>query len=332
MKKIFFLFIFLLFASNSWAKDWDSRLIQAPQLAYSGQTTQAENLIKQYIDEHPEDPNGLFVQAIVLDWKANLNAAQGDQFNKQLLEIYKKANDLAFQRWHFDPDNIDRMIDLGNSYLFLGRKYSDLGNWLKAVLTGKKCQKYLEKAYKIDPSRKDALLTLGGFHYLAGTVTGPVASLKGVLGIHGSKEQGLREVKEATQGLHPFIWDAEFALMFLYRDFEKNQDEALKALVPLEKQFPNNAEIKYKKAQIIEAQDKAKGANSFFELAKWCEANKTVCHQNYIFLSYLNAAKLKRDTNQTPQAKELFAKAKAQDTKLNSDLTKEVDENLANLK
>ncbi len=308
-KIIFTVFFVLLMSPNLRAREWDSRLIEASQLAYQGNASQAEALINQYIAENPIDPNGFYVKVVVEEWKAAVSGKNPSSVQREVLKLYEKASDIAFQVWNQDQENIDKMIDAGNGFLFLGRKYADVGDNLKAVLTAKKCQKYLEGALKKDPHRTEALLALGGFHYVAGSTSSAIAPFKALLGIKGTKEQGLAELKKSLTGKHPFVNDTLYALLFINMDHERNYEEALRYQGELEKKFPNNPEMKYKRGIIFEKQEKLKGANAYLDLARWCEASLSKCHKTYLFLAYFHAGRLFKELGDKSKAKENFAKA-----------------------
>ena len=308
---VWILILFNLIGAKSWAKNWDPRLAEANHLAFQGNYASALKVIESYIQSAPDDPNGYFIKGNILDWKAALTG-QGRAAQKEMVDLLEKANDKAFHYWDKDQENVDKLIDLGQSYLFLGRKYSDVGSWMKAVLTAKKCQKHLEKAVKKDPSRVDALLSLGGFHYLADNIPSGARSFRGLLGIKGSRSQGLSELNKALGGNHPFVWDTKYALFNIYLDYEKNASMALNFIQNLEKEFPNNPEFKFQKARAYELQDRVKGIQGFLELADFCQKNS--CHKNYLFLSYYHAGRLNKDLGKNEPAKDLFAKAISFDT------------------
>lgn len=302
----------LLFASSSlWARDWDPRLLQASQLIYQGEAAKADAVITEYMGDNPVEPNGYFVKGVVIEWKAALEGRDPAGVQREIVKLYERASENAFQLWNQDQENPDRMTDLGNAYIFLARKYADVGENLKAVLTGKKCQKYLEGALKKDPNRTDGLLSLGGFHYLAGSSSPALSGLKGLLGIKGTKEQGLAELKKSLNGNHPFVNDTYYALMFVNMDHEKNYDQAFYYLGELSKKFPNNPELKYKRGVIAEKQEKVQGAQEFAAFAKWCEANAESCNKTYLFLASFHAGRLFNDVGQKSLAKEYFSKAAA---------------------
>ena len=96
LKRLIVLLIGLLFfhSQNLWAKTWDPQLLQASNLAYQGDVEQALSTINDYIKNNPQDPTGLFVKAIVLDWKATFNGLPEESSQKEILEIYKKRRNL----------------------------------------------------------------------------------------------------------------------------------------------------------------------------------------------------------------------------------------------
>lgn len=306
-KKIIFFFT-LFFSCPLLAKEWNSNLLEASKLAYGGETTAALQLINNYISQNPDDPNGLFVKANVLDWKTTLNWEDKNQ-QKEILELYKKANSFAFHQWNKDQENVDKLINLGNSYLFLGRKYSDLNKGLDAVLTAKKCQKYLEKAIEKDASRSDALLALGGFHYLSDQIPPWLKSFRFVLGIKGDKNLGLSELKKSSSVKHPFYYDALYALMSIYMDFEKQYDIAIQYLEGLEKEFPNNPEFKFIQGRLKERIGKKEGLEAFYNLGSWCQKNSKHCHTEYSFLGFYHSGRLANDLSEKDKAQSLWAKA-----------------------
>jgi tetratricopeptide (TPR) repeat protein len=308
-------------ASFVWAKEWDPRLLEASRLAYQNNTAQAEKVIESYIQEHPLDPNGFFIQAVVLDWKALFTDENIRAANQKILAVYKKASDMAFHLWEIDPKNVDRLIDLGNSYLFLGRKQAEMGDWFKAVLTSKKSQKHFEEALERDPSRNDAYMAFGTFHYLADNTPSGAAPFKGLLGIKGTKAQGLAELKKSMTPTHPYYYDAQYVWMFLQMEYEKNYPEALRMEAELEKSFPKNPELRRKRAQIIDRQDKAQGLQEHLAFVQWCESQGGGCTRNYLFLAYFDLGHLSQALGQKEAAREFFGKASELDLKLDPSLS-----------
>ncbi len=330
MKKFFFMALLgTLFFSHSLllanpaklAKNWDPRLLQASDLAYQGNSAEALKLVESYVQENPLDPNGFFVQGMVLEWEGILRAQPEVIWKKQVLKIYKDASQLAFDLWHRDQENIDKLIDLGHSYLLLGRFYGELGEWLKAALTSKKAPKHLNKALEQDPKRVEGLGALGVYHYVAANTPPSLAPFKAILGIHGDKAEGLNELKRSLTGEHPYRNNSLAALYYINYEFEKNYPTALNYVSELEKKFPENPEFILIRAKVYERQDRAKGIEGNLQLVEWCQARASSCHPKYIFLGYFEAGRIAYDMGRNSQAKDLLSKAKEVDTQFSSDRT-----------
>ncbi len=321
MRLAFLTSFFLLIPGLLAARQWDPRLLQVSRLTYQGELKEAESALTAYRQTDPRDPNGLFLHASLLDWKTALQGEPEEPAHREMLSVYKQANRLAFENWRRDPENVDRLIDLGNSYLFLGRKYYDTGSPLRAALTAKKCQPHLEKALRLDPSRVDGLLALGGFHYFASRAPAGLSIFKKILGIRGTREQGLDELKRAMTGEHPFQWDAQYALIYLYTDYEKDYGEALRILNELERRFPKNPAIRYKRPMILEKMGPLKGADAYLHFTQWCEGMRGRCHDSYLFLGYFHSGRLFEETGQPARARELLAAALKHDGRLYPEYT-----------
>lgn len=299
----------LVLSTTLYAKEWDPRLLQASEQAYQGNYPSAHELVLSYIEEYPQDPNGYMVQGMVFDWERNLTSKPRKEFFYKTIAAHKKAYKLAFQAWHKNPDSVDALINLGNSYLFLGRVYIDLGSNLKAVLTAKKAPKHLEKAQKLAPDRVEGLVALGVFHYVAGNTPGFLSAFKGLLGIKGDKEQGLKEVKLALTKEHPYKNDGLVALYHINQEYEKNYPLALVYLDQLEAQFPENPKWQTLRAETIEKQDKDMGMLQYLSVPIWCENHADHCDIKFPFLGYFNAGRLAWETGKNKMAREYLIKA-----------------------
>lgn len=312
MKKPLFLILFLSLTWNpqpSIAQNWDPQLLEVPRLAYEGSYKKAGVLAEQYIQAHPNDPKGYMVRAMVYDWERILTAKPSKPIKKKTVEFHKKANQLAFQRWHKNKNNVDALIDLGNSYIFLGRAYTDLGSTLRAVLTAKKGPKHLEKALEKDPNRVDGLLALGVFHYVADSTSKSLSALRGLLGIKGSKSEGLSELQKASSHTHPFQNDAIAALFYIHDEYEKNYPRALDYLIQLESQFPENPKWQTLRAEVYAKQDKAKGLKGYLDVLDWCRAKENRCIDKFYFVGYYHAGRLAKELGQDGQSKEYLSQA-----------------------
>lgn len=303
-------FIFLigfLWIKPTQARDWDPRIFKVYELAYSGDYLAAEKIADTLLKEDPKDPNAYFVRSTVYEWERNLGPVRGDVALKKSLKLLEKANRIAYQNWYRDQNNVDRLIDVGNSFILLGRLYAENGSGMRAVLTAKKGPKYIEKALKKDPSRTDGLMTLGIFNYVADKTPSGLSALKGFFGIKGNAALGLKQLNQAIASQDPYKHDALAALFYMQKSFEKNYPLALQTLGRLQNQFPENPQWMEARASVMEKQSKAKGEQGFLEMIEWCQQKENRCANRLVANAYFHVGRLAKDQGKYAQAKESFS-------------------------
>jgi hypothetical protein len=291
MKKLcLFMGIFwLLHPGVVLAKQWDPRLYRAMELSFSGHPEAAELLMVEYRKQNPEDPNGLFFTAIVREWKAGLGPGDHEGIHHLNHPLLEEALSLAEKQQRAQPDDVDALIDLGNAYFFLARNFAEQGKGLKAGTTGKKLEKPMKQALAKDPSRKEAYLALGAFHYFAGNTPKILAPFKKLLGIHGNKKEGLEELRKSLEGEHPFLWQTRYALVEIYSNPENNPDQALIQLAPFEEHFPRNPVIPMKKGYIFEKKAPSEAIKIYFNLGEQCGRQFLPCPKKFPYFAYSQA-------------------------------------------
>ena len=292
-------------------KAWDTRLLQASDAAYAGHYQQARQLAQAYSQEHPEDPNGYFLTAMSYDWERNLTSQPAQALMAKAVDFYKQGSQLAFLSWDKDQENVDRLIDAGNGFIFLGRALSNAGSNLRGVLTAKKGPKYLEAALQKSPQRWDGMVTLGLFDYVADATPGYLSALKAFFGIKGNKAQGLAELEKSAAQKHLFQNDALVTLYYLNIEYEKNYAKALEYLERLESKFPENPRWQLAKAEVISNQDKARGVEAYLQAVQWCEKRQGLCDKKFPFQALFNAGRLSKELGQVDKARDYLTRAMA---------------------
>ena len=96
-----------------------------------------------------------------------------------------------------------------------------------------------EKVLHLDPSKKDAGLTVGTYRYVVSTLSVPLRLVAYAAGFGGGRERGIQMLKETAAGGIETRTDAMFALVLVYNR-EKQYDDALGVLQELRKQLPRN--------------------------------------------------------------------------------------------
>lgn len=284
MKRL--LFIPALFFLLKPALAVDPQLQQAVDLTYNAQFAEAESTANAYIASHPTDPVGYMVRGTSLDWKQKvLNLKKA--LDGRVLEDYKKANDMAFHQWEKDEDNLEKMVNLGNSYMYLSKKWLDQGKKSRAGLILKKCQKHMNEAISKNPQYYEAYLANGLFNFYAANIPPGLSMIAGILGISGNESLGLQQMQTAADNPNALQADALFILTYAYGQTKKNYSMAQKYLDQLIVQYPNNPFFLHLKGEYAYRADLYEQSRKDFDaFFAFCNAHSGQCARVYEFLAH----------------------------------------------
>lgn len=288
MKKIFLSASILVFLCliPALSKAVNPTLKEAMDLTYNAQFDEAERVLDGYIAGNPQDPVAYMIRGTTLDWKQMvLNLRK--KLDSRSLEDYKKANKLAFLAWDKDQNDIDKMVNLGNSYMFLAKKWLDVGKKSRAGLILKKCKKHMTKAIEENPSRYDSYLAIGIFNFYAANIPPGLKFLASILGITGDEAKGLSQLQQAASNPSWLQNHAAFVLTHAYGETKKNYSGAQTYLDELIRRFPNNPHFLHLKGEYaMRANQFEKSRQNFDEFFQFCDSKSSVkCVQNYYFLA-----------------------------------------------
>jgi tetratricopeptide (TPR) repeat protein len=121
--------------------------------------------------------------------------------------------------------------------------FSSLQNGKKAV----EAHKMLIKRY---PHVADAYLSVGMYNYVVGNLPVGVKLLMLLGGVHGSKEEGLKQLEKAFRDGSLARDEAAVILVILY-DRERRQEDALKLLKGLSEKYPGNPVFPFESATML---------------------------------------------------------------------------------
>ncbi|MBI2340333.1 MAG: hypothetical protein HYU99_08225 [Deltaproteobacteria bacterium] len=220
----------------------DGELKRAVDLAYNASFGEAETAVNAYISAHPDDPMGYVIRGTALDWKQSVNNLRG-KLNDQILADYKGANDMAFQQWNRDQKNIDKMVNLGNTYMYLAKKWLDMGKSSRAGLILKKAKKHMEEAIVQNPNRYDAYLAIGIFNFYTANIPPGLQFIASLLGMTGNEVLGLKYLETAADNPNLLQTDALFVLTHAFGKTKQNYARASTYLDRLKALYPNNPEF-----------------------------------------------------------------------------------------
>ncbi|MDO8519227.1 MAG: hypothetical protein Q7T11_03580 [Deltaproteobacteria bacterium] len=283
MKK--FLLLFLLMGST---EAWGAHALQkGMDLAYNAQFDQAKAVLNAYIAGNPGDPLGYIVRGTAYDWE---QLVTGKKRDNEALADYQTANKYAFLLWEKDEENVDKMVTLGNSYMFLAKKWLDLNKKSRAGLILKKCQKHMEEAIKREPKRWDAYLAIGIFNFYAANIPPGLQFIASLLGISGNEATGLKQLQNTANNPNLFQHHALFVLTHALGEQKKNYAGAAGTLNRLIQRFPNNPHFLLVKGEHgFRMKQYAASRSAYDQFFNQCQ-NRT-CNQRSLFLAnYLYAA------------------------------------------
>ncbi len=284
MKKIILALILCLLGTSVQA--YDPALTRGMDLTYNAKFEEAEAVLNAYVASHPNDPMGYIIRGTSLDWKQMVKNLR-KTLDAKILADYQQANKLAFLYWDKDQENVDRMVVLGNSYMFLAKKWLDVGKKARAGLILKKCQRHMEDAVKKDPTRFDAYMANGIFNFYAANVPPGLSMIASLLGISGNETEGLNQVKKTAENPNLFQNHALFVLTYMYGQTKKNYAQAQNYLNQLSVKFPQNPHFKFLKGEYAyRTKQYAQSRADFDQFLSFCNANAGDCVQNYLFLAH----------------------------------------------
>jgi tetratricopeptide (TPR) repeat protein len=180
--------------------------------------------------------------------RAKVNASPEDQ--REFDSSIARAMNLAQRRIDRNPRDSSAFYALGvayglrANYDFLVRKA-----WRDALRDATAARKAHTRVTDIDPANVDARMVQGLHDYIVGSLPMEWRLLGFLVGFHGNKEEGIREVELVARKGTINRLDAEFLLCAVYRR-EKNSARAIPLLQDLIARFPGNYLVRMELAQM----------------------------------------------------------------------------------
>ena len=235
-------------------------LLHAYDLAYNLDHDDAIETLRQIIAEDPERTDAhrgiaaltwlriLFLRGAVLV-DAQLTATVRSPGNMgepppDLAEAFhthiQRAIELAEAAVERAPDDPDSHYELGAAVaLAASYKASIDGEGLRALRDAKRAYTAHQTVLELDPSRKDANLTLGIYRYLVSILPRAFRMMAYLVGFDGGREEALRLIEEAASYPGETEAEAKFALVLIYNR-EREFGKAQRVLTGLKRRYPRN--------------------------------------------------------------------------------------------
>jgi tetratricopeptide (TPR) repeat protein len=242
------------------AESADALRARATQLIYEHQHDEAIKLLRQAVAIAPDQSathrslaSAIWLKMLFLRGAVTVDHYLGS-FNRARVDLTKpppelvtefhthmtRALALAESRLALSPKDPQAHFDLGAA-AGLNASYiaSIEGRLLAGFRAASRAYDEHERVLKLDPSRKDAGLTVGTYRYIVSTLSVPLRFMAYVAGFGGGKERGIQLLQDTAANGKENRTDAMFALVLVYNR-EKRYDDALGVLQELRKMYPRN--------------------------------------------------------------------------------------------
>jgi tetratricopeptide (TPR) repeat protein len=234
----------------------------------------AQKEIESWLDEHPDDLRGLnYLGNVMLQremFRRELLESQvygpggaafrGEKvplpagFQPELFGILGKAEGLAESRLKQNPRDEEALFWGGVAHVTRAIfRLSLTREHLAALGEAKEARKLHARLLALNPGFVDALLVVGTYDYVVGSLPWYMKVLASLVGYRGDRTRGLEEIKRVTEQGHWAREEAKSFLAILYFR-EKRYAEALAILQGLSQSYPRNFLLPQEMARVYKAQ------------------------------------------------------------------------------
>jgi len=268
---------------------FDSIVVNGIKQIYSINFESANNTFQKLLSDYPNHPAGNFLIAMI-DWWRILLDTSTDQHDELFLEKIENVINQCDKILEENPDNVDALFFKGGSIGFKGRLGSLRDDWLSAADNGRIALPLVEHAGELDPNNVDVQLGFGIYNYYAAVIPEEYPIVKPLMLFlpSGDKELGIRQLKNIAMSGKYTKYEAQYFLMTLYYNFEKDFNSAEAYSILLNTEFPNNPIFERWRGRIAIKNNDLFLADSIFKEILWKAKNN--------FVGY-NTLKTKREAS-----------------------------------
>lgn len=219
----------------------------------------ARQRFKEVTRLYPDDPIGPQMLATTL-WLETLNRARRLQaaiystqsfysktedkpdprVTQDFSDLTRAATRLATARLRLNPRDAQSLYVLGATESLKASFAATVERrFMTALRNGSSGVERHRDVIKLDPSFRDAELTIGMYDFIVGTLPLPARILAGIAGVRGSKKRGIQTLERVAKDGHWMRDDARVLLIAIYKR-EKNFPRALALSRELHQHYPRN--------------------------------------------------------------------------------------------
>jgi hypothetical protein len=141
-----------------------------------------------------------------------------------------------------NPSNVTALFFKGGALGFQGRLRANRSSWIKAANDGRRALPIVQRAFAIAPDNNDILLGIGIYNYYASTIPERYPLVQPVMVFFpaGDKKKGIEQLQTASRNARYAAIEAEYFLLQLHYNYERQYVRALEISTSLYQRFPNN--------------------------------------------------------------------------------------------
>jgi tetratricopeptide (TPR) repeat protein len=229
------------FQINAQDARFDSIVVEGIKQVYRIEFETANKTFQKLITDYPNHPAGYFFIAMI-DWWHILLDTSTDQYDKLFFEKIDNVIERCDKILEEDPNNVDALFFKGGSIGFKGRLNSLRDDWLSAADNGRIALHLVYQAGEVDSTNVDVQLGFGIYNYYAAVIPEEYPIVKPLMIFlpSGDKELGIKQLNSIAESGKYTKYEAQYFLMTLYYNFEKDFHSAEGYSIMLNKEFPNN--------------------------------------------------------------------------------------------
>jgi tetratricopeptide (TPR) repeat protein len=138
------------------------------------------------------------------------------------------------------PAEADAHYQAGAAYGCLASYTATVeGRVLGSLGAARRAYREHARVLALDPSRRDAGLTVGTYQYVVANLSAPLRLMAHIAGFGGNREEAIRLVEDAARYSGDAQPNARFTLILIYNR-ERRFDAAMQTIHELQRQYPRN--------------------------------------------------------------------------------------------
>ena len=186
----------------------------------------------------PEDPLGVYLQALVLCWRLEQRPESG-ALDREFEQRVARAIQLADERLEKDPADLRALLSRGAAYGVRSRFHMFRGHRGDAARDAVHMREDLLQVRERDPGDREALFGLGLYDYYADVLPRMAKVLRFLARMPGgNRTRGLGLIEEAGDGAALHEVEVKAQLYEIYAFYEDRPDLALHEIRGLRQRYP----------------------------------------------------------------------------------------------